>query len=178
MNYCFSSELPAKKLNFLRDTGCRSVCWEREGVQTLVILHLPVSNHCSISYMFHSIQYFLLHRTTLLCMRVCVCTWAHKGQDKTMFSRTFIITFQSSQDLPQFLNTVENWFLNPSTAHKICAVKILKEPLLGLSGRKITQTHWKCVHKKLLHVAPTFAIYMMELDNRESKDLPSCFLRK
>lgn len=58
-----------------------------------------------------------------------------------MFSRTFIITLNSSENLPQFLNTVENWFLNPSTAHEISSVKILKEPLLGLSGRKITQTH-------------------------------------
>ena len=87
-----------------------------------------------------------------------------------MFSRTFIITLKSPQDLPQFLNTVENWFHNPLTAHKISAVNILKEPLLGLSRRKITLTH--------KNVTETFAFYMIELENRESKDLPSCFLRK
>lgn len=65
-----------------------------------------------------------------------------------MFSRTFIITTHSSQDLPQSLNTVENWFLNPSTAHKICAVRILKKPLLGLSGRKLTQSQKKNVCKR------------------------------
>lgn len=54
-----------------------------------------------------------------------------------MFPSTFIITFHSTQVQPQFLNTVENWFLNPLTAHEICAVKILKELLLGLSEEKI-----------------------------------------
>lgn len=58
----------------------------------------------------------------------------HKDQDKT-----FIITLHSSQDLPQCVHTVENLFLNPWTARKICALQILKEPLLDLSGRKITE---------------------------------------
>lgn len=60
-----------------------------------------------------------------------------------MFPRTFIITFHSTQVQPQFLNTVENWFLNPLTAHEICAVKILKELLLGLSGGKILKSTLK-----------------------------------
>lgn len=69
-------------------------------------------------------------------LRACVCGNI-KARTKTMFPRTFIITFHSTQVQPQFLNTVENWFLNPLTAHEICAVKILKELLLGLSGGKI-----------------------------------------
>lgn len=79
-----------------------------------------------------------------------------------MCSRTFIVTLQSSQNLPQFLNTVENWFLNPLTTQKICAVKILKEPLHGLRGRSTFKK------KKKKNVATAFAIYM-ELDNREER---------
>lgn len=96
--------------------------------------------------MFNSFNSVLLYPSALLCM----CGGHIKARTELCFSRTFIITLNSSQDLPQFLNTVENWFLNPSTAHKISAVKILKEPLLGLSGNKITQTHKKYLQKKTI----------------------------
>lgn len=68
------------------------------------------------------------------------CVRGYIKARKKLFFRTFIITLVFSQDLPHFLNTVENWSLNPLTLHKIFAVKILKEPRLGFRERKITRT--------------------------------------